>query len=626
MPDGIALERQRLSRRSGALSGRSHRAARATRRRNVDTVETSAEQGSALRLPTKRPHVLDALFAAGVVANRRTAAAGHAAFRALQVSTRRLDLCAALQTAAFPAGDAAAPVADSASRAAAQVWLSARRHHVRDALQPTPLRSAGEPTRLPDVSCKLSAMHRLSIGLWLVSIPAAFVLLACSTEDNGTPGPGAGAGAGAGVGGGGAGTSMAGGAGGTGGSVTPGPSQVLLPTGVVLDIPEVPDVNGDYDCAAANILCVPSEFATLQLAADAVVPDDTVVVSAGNYEGFVLTTTGTKTEPIRFVARPGTIIDAYSSSDHGIVLLSDFDNNYYVDHVYVVGFQVESPVARCIYTSKAIASRPSMGHLIANNTCLNSGTEGFVLSQISLSVVQDNVILNAGNGSPESARDHGIYFSNGGTGNTLVRRNIIVGSSTAGMHFNGDRFVDTGGTDGVISGMLMDGNVLAGNGQNGFNMDGVQDSLFINNVFYSNGNHSIRGYAIDGSEGPKNMVAINNTMIGDASAVKMTDSLGGHVVFNNLFVDMSDQEVVIPSADLSEASNLSSTAISFVTLPANLNGDPNEVPGYDFHVTAGQETQLVDQGQAQLAGQVAPDHDRSGALRGGLPDIGAIEY
>ncbi len=476
-------------------------------------------------------------------------------------------------------------------------------------------------------------MRRLSFGLGLLSIPIACLLFACGSDDNGGAGSGAGAGTGTGVGSGGAGASMSGGVGGAGGTGGAGggaggagPSQVVLPTGVVLDIPEVPDVNGDYDCDAANILCVPSEHATLQVAADAVVPGDTVVVSAGNYEGFVVTTTGTETAPIRFIARPGTIIDAYTNSDHGIVLLSAFDNDTYVDYIHVVGFRIESPIRRCIYTSKAIASRPSMGHFIANNTCLDSGAEGMVLSQITLSVVQDNVILNAGNGSPESARDHGIYFSNGGTGNTLVRRNVIVGSSTAGMHFNGDRFVDTGGTDGVISGMLLDGNILVSNGQNGFNMDGVQDSLFINNVFYSNGNHSIRGYAIDGSEGPKNMVAINNTMIGDASAVKMTNSLGGHVVFNNLFVNMTDQEVVIPSADLSEASNLSSAAITFMSLPMDLNGDLAEVPGYDFRVTAGQETQLMDQGQAQLAGQDAPSHDRSGAPRDATPDLGAIEY
>ncbi len=454
--------------------------------------------------------------------------------------------------------------------------------------------------------------------LALALIPAAFALLAC-----GASGGGAGDAA---VGDRDSGASIDARPVGSPDAAPPGPSQIVLPTGVVLDIPDVPDVNADYDCAAANILCVPSEYATLQAAADAVAKGDTVVASPGNYEGFVLRTTGTKTEPIRFVARPGVVINAYSNSDHGIVLLSDFDNDYYVDYIHVVGFRIESPVRRCVYTSKALASRPSIGHLIANNTCLDAGSEGFVLSQITLSVVQDNVILNAGNGSPESARDHGIYFSNGGTGNTLVRRNVIVGSSTAGMHFNGDRFVDTGGTDGVISGMLMDGNILVGNGQNGFNMDGVQDSLFINNVFYKNGNHSIRGYAIDGSEGPKNMVAINNIMIEDSSGVKMTSSLGGHVVFNNLFVNMRDQEVVIPAGDLTEASNIASTSIGFVRLPGDLTGSLAEIPGYDFHVTPGQESQLVDQGQAQLAGKSAPDHDRSGAPRDNQPDIGAVEY
>ncbi|NOY93653.1 MAG: hypothetical protein GXP55_20905 [Deltaproteobacteria bacterium] len=405
------------------------------------------------------------------------------------------------------------------------------------------------------------------------------------------------------------------------------PGSMLLPSGVTLRIPAAPDVTGDYDCGGANVLCVPSEFASPQLAADAATAGDTVLVSAGSYQGFVVTKTGTAESPIRFIARPGVVIDSFPASGHGIVLRSDFERDFYVDYIQIVGFTIQAPPARCIYLTKAIASRPSVGQLIAQNTCVDAGTEGFVLSQMSRSVVEDNVILNAGNGSSIDARDHGIYLSNGGVGDSLIRRNVIMGSSTNGIHFNGDRFVDTGGTDGVISGLVLDGNIIIGNGQNGFNMDGVQQSLFINNVFYANSRHAIRGYAIDGAEGPRDIVVINNTFIENNSGVKLSDSLGGHVVFNNLFVDMRDEAIVVPSSDLTEGANVISTSLALGSLPADLeHATPAQIAAFDFAVTAAGRAELVNMGRAMMAGERAPTHDLSGAPRTGRPDVGAVEY
>jgi hypothetical protein len=468
----------------------------------------------------------------------------------------------------------------------------------------------------------------------------AWVLFGCSgPPDTGEPNAGAGGSGGgenqqdggrAGVGGtagenGGGGLSDAGGGNSSGGSHGGGPDVVLLPGGTSLNIPTAPDVSGVYDCEAPAILCVPSEFATIQAAADETRAGDTVLVSPGRYAGFVVTNTGTADSPIRFIARPGTRIDDFSSSEHGVVLRSDFDSDFYVDHIQVVGFTIESPTRRCIYLTKAIASRPSVGHLIAKNTCIDAGGEGFVLSQMSLSVVEDNVILNAGNGSPQDARDHGIYLSNGGTGDSLVRHNVIMGSSTAGIHFNGDRFVDSGGTDGVITGLVLDGNIVIGNGQNGFNMDGVQDTLFINNVFYGNAKHGMRGYAIDGAEGPKNIVAINNTFIDNASGVKLSDSLGGHVVFNNLVVDMRDEAIVVP--DAATGPNVTDAGIAFEALPLDFeHATSAQIAGFDFRVVTSERAALIDQGSPSTEGQSAPAHDLQNNARREAPDIGAVEY
>lgn len=476
---------------------------------------------------------------------------------------------------------------------------------------------------------------RLSSGL-LAHLSLALLLIACdgsSVEPDGGPTPGDGSVMGDGaadadpVPDGGGSVPDGGGPVPDGGGPVPMPGSVLLPSGVILTLPSIPDVSGEYDCGGAEVLCVPSEYATLQLAADAVAAGVTVVVEAGRYAGFVVTTTGTAEAPIRFIARPGVIIDDFSEQDHGIVLRSDFDRDFYVDYIHVVGFTVDSPVSRCVYLTKAIASRPSVGHLIARNTCLDAGREGFVLSQMSMSWVEGNVILNAGRGSSIDARDHGIYLSNGGTGDSVVSHNVIMGSSTNGIHFNGDRFVDTGGTDGIISGLVLDGNIIVGNGQNGFNMDGVQSCLFINNVFYGNSRHAMRGYAIDGAEGPRDIVAINNTFIENNSGVKLSDGLGGHVVFNNLFVDMRDDSVVVPAADLTASTNVDRTDIAFGSLPASLEGATSaEIAAFDFGVTAAGRAAVVDQGSASTGGVDAPGHDLEGGARTGLPDIGATEY
>jgi hypothetical protein len=405
------------------------------------------------------------------------------------------------------------------------------------------------------------------------------------------------------------------------------PESVVLPGGKILQLPKLPGAEKTYNCDLNTVLCVPAEYATIQLAANAVSPGDTVFVTAGNYGNFQVTTTGEKQAPILFVAQPGVVIDSFTSSEHGIVVRSNFSQNYYVDYVHIVGFKANAPPGRCIYFTKAIASRPMVGHVVARNICINAGREGFVISQVSESLVEYNIIINAGNGSPESARDHGIYLSNGGTGDSLIRANIISGSSTAGIHFNGDRFVNTGGTDGIISGLILDSNILIGNGQNGFNLDGVQDSLFINNILYKNTRHGIRAYAIDGSEGPKNMVVINNTFIENSSAVKFSGSMGGHIVFNNLFVNQRAEEVVVPAEHLSIANNVNNNGIEFKNL-TSLNFKtltPVQTSLFDFHVINSDNPLINNIGLSEFESISAPIIDQTGTDRVANPDAGALE-
>jgi parallel beta-helix repeat protein len=84
---------------------------------------------------------------------------------------------------------------------------------------------------------------------------------------------------------------------------------------------------------------------------------------------------------------------------------------------------------------------------------------------------------------------------------------------------NGDASL---GGDGLISNALVSGNVIYNNaklnaqgqpgGGSGINMDGVQNSRIENNLLFNNHASGISLYSIDGAEGSKNNVVVNNTV------------------------------------------------------------------------------------------------------------------
>jgi hypothetical protein len=211
---------------------------------------------------------------------------------------------------------------------------------------------------------------------------------------------------------------------------------------------------------------------------------------------------------------------------------------------------------------------------------------------------------------------------------------------SAGIHFNGDLSV---GGDGIISGLLVEQNVVSNGLQNGFNMDGVQDSTFQNNLVSGVSNNALRGYAIDGAAGPKNMRIINNTLIsGGGWAVKFTEESGGHVVFNNVL--LGGGAVCIPNGSVSSDYNvtvdrfsrdndasaislsawraLGNDSHSLVSAATSLfvNGGAN-----DYHLKSG--APAIDAGAPKFGSLAAPIVDLDGLARptGTAHDAGAYE-
>ena len=378
-------------------------------------------------------------------------------------------------------------------------------------------------------------------------------------------------------------------------------------------------------------------WATLQHAADSVSAGDEVIVHAGSYAGFIISTSGTDTAPIAFNAESGVAIDTPNGDGEGIT----FDN---VNHVTVSGFTVVDIDDYGIAGHNASATNPMVGNRIIGCTVRNVRGVGIYVSQFSFSLLEGNEVLNTREN--QNGNGHGFYVANAGCKDTVIRSNHIHHNIT-GIHFNGDLSV---GGDGIIARLDIDGNVIHDNQNNALNMDGVQDSLVRNNLLIMNGRHGVRDYAIDAAEGPRDMVVVNNTIVvpqGGGWCVRFTeDAGGGHVVFNNILVNLGDNGVVsVESAGVVESDhNLVTPRFSvdpsetIIDLAAwrglgkgqfSATADPADLfvnPASDFHLLEG--CAAVDHGVGAFASINAPDHDLDGNNRpfGSAYDVGAFEW
>ena len=380
-----------------------------------------------------------------------------------------------------------------------------------------------------------------------------------------------------------------------------------------------------------------SPWATLQYAADQVAAGDEVVVAAGSYAGFFLDTGGAADSRVVFRGNGAVVIDEESGTEGTGIHL---DN---VSYVTIEGFRIVGVSGRGVAHRGATADSPVAGLIIRGNTVENVGREGMYLSQVSDSLIEGNTIHGAGTSGAD--RTHGIYLSNAGSDGTTIRGNHIYENGTAGIHFNGDASI---GGDGIISNLVIENNIIHDNGQNGLNMDGVQDTLVQNNVIYGNTLNGIRAYVIDGSEGPRNLTIVNNTFhvpTGGGWCVRVTD-YQGLVVFNNILAnDGSNGSIAVDDTgeltsdynavsdtftpdrdssylDLSEWQALGFDGNSFI---ASITDLVEDAAGADYELSS--SSGALDVGVAMLGGASAPAADLLGNTRpvGSAHDLGAYE-
>jgi parallel beta-helix repeat protein len=279
------------------------------------------------------------------------------------------------------------------------------------------------------------------------------------------------------------------------------------------------------------------------------------------------------------------------------------------------------------------------GVIVRNNTVQNSYRANIYLSQVAESLIEGNIAFG-------SERSHGIYLANGGSDNTVLRGNRCYNNSKNGIHFNGDLSM---GGDGMHSGLIVENNVLYANTDNGVDADGVENSVFRNNLIYGNGRNALRFFQIDSARGPRNLRIVNNTLLVPSSggwALKLSEDLGGHVIFNNILLSDNPRtgSISVPTTDFASDYNIVGDRFS-------LNGEASivtlaawQMAGYDINSFVANADSLfvkssegnyqlragaaaVDRGRAFLNGIPGPANDIVGTARpqGITYDLGAYE-
>ena len=316
------------------------------------------------------------------------------------------------------------------------------------------------------------------------------------------------------------------------------------------------------NCGLPNVRCVDDtpgpnqEYATLQLAADASQPGDTILVFDGTYVGFQQNNSGSTIALITFkTVGLNAHINTPCPTGDGIRLQN-------VSNVVIDGFNIRNTTQRGIAARGATATSPMSNLTIKNITIRNTQGEGIYVSQVSNSLVENNSIDSVGIVNST----HGIYLANAGSDNTILKGNTISNTGAAGIHCNGDLSV---GGDGLISNIVIERNKIFNVVDKGISFDGVQNSTIANNLVYTNTTHCLRGYQVDGAAGPLNLKIINNTFVvlgltTGSYPLRLTADLGGHVFFNNILINNSTNggSITVDNLNFSSNNNICSNRLS----------------------------------------------------------------
>jgi parallel beta-helix repeat protein len=240
---------------------------------------------------------------------------------------------------------------------------------------------------------------------------------------------------------------------------------------------------------------------TLQHAVDAISPGDTILVEAGTYAGCRIGISGSQKLPKTLEAAAGATVIVNkpgAANKHNSIIEVENFNGTTTDWI-INGFEVTgSP-------KYGIDVRVTTRITVENNHVLNSKLTGIFTAFANYMLIQNNESDHNG--------EHGIYQSN-----TSIYPHITGNRShhnaSAGIHMNGDISEQPG--IGLVQFATVENNVIWENGTaggSGINCDGVDSSVFRNNLLYNNHASGISLYAIDGAHGSSHNNVYNNTIV-----------------------------------------------------------------------------------------------------------------
>ena len=361
-------------------------------------------------------------------------------------------------------------------------------------------------------------------------------------------------------------------------------------------------------------------------------PGDTILVADGTYKGFTASSVhGAAGNPITIKAQ-GSNAEVVKTTDR-----ADNRDTIFItwsSYITIDGFRSFGA------NRAAIRVDESPNVTIRNCVLGNNGTWGIFTD------FSDDLLIEK-NQTFGSVVEHGIYASNSGD-RPVIRGNRVYNNRGNGIHVNGDV---TSGGDGIISGALIEGNIVYNNGVSGgsgINMDGVQDSTIRNNILYNNHATGIGMYQINGAEGPRNNKVYHNT-VHQASdgryALMIWDSTGPITVRNNILyhpnsarggiVYLTSSDVTNTNSDYNILDRVSPNDGGTVYSLSQWQGQGKEThstsaapaalfvnaAGGDYHLSAA--SPAIDRGQTQTT--VAADFEGQARPQGAASDVGADE-
>jgi len=380
-------------------------------------------------------------------------------------------------------------------------------------------------------------------------------------------------------------------------------------------------------------------WATLQKAADTLLPSDTALVKAGTYVGCRIKRSGAAGSPCTIAAESvGTVVINAAGPQNSHISLMEVELIGGTPSYWVLdGFELANSLHHgydCRGTD----------HITIRNSYIHGtspGTGIFWAFSYYNTAEYNETAFNV---------EHGMYQSNSGDYYT-ARGNISHDNTSAGQHMNGDRKMKPG--DGLISYALVERNVLYNNGSHGINCDGVMDSIFRNNLIYNNHAFGMTLFKTDGAAGSSRNKVYNNTFVMAAAArdaiwiPTSRPAPTGNLIKNNIIYTPDTDEACIAvygtaalaagGSDYNATTNYFSVnegkaliplstwqtygfdAHSFVSTPSALFVDPANA---NYHLKSGSPAANAG---TNLSPDVTNDLDGEARPQGSAYDIGCYE-